>query len=39
MSLRVDLFWSFRSSYSYLAVPRVVALEGEYDVEFRVRPV
>ena len=39
MSLRVDLFWSFRSPYSYLAVPRVVSLEAEYDVEFRVRPV
>jgi len=25
--------------YSYLAVPRVVALEAEYDVKFRVRPV
>ena len=39
MSLRVDLFWSFRSPYSYLAVPRVVALKAEYDLEFRVRPV
>ena len=39
MSLQVDLFWSFRSPYSYLAVPRVVALEAEYDLEFRVRPV
>ncbi|MGO9603553.1 MAG: 2-hydroxychromene-2-carboxylate isomerase [Candidatus Binataceae bacterium] len=39
MSLQVDLFWSFRSPYSYLAVPRLVALEAEYDVEFRVRPV
>src|SRR5271156_234526 len=39
MSLQVDLFWSFRSPYSYLAVPRLVVLEAEYDVEFRVRPV
>lgn len=39
MSLQVDLFWSFRSPYSYLAVARVVALEAEFDVEFRVRPV
>jgi 2-hydroxychromene-2-carboxylate isomerase len=39
MSLQVDLFWSFRSPYSYLAVPRVAALEAEYEVEFRVRPV
>jgi 2-hydroxychromene-2-carboxylate isomerase len=39
MSLQIDLFWSFRSPYSYLAVPRLVALEAEHDVEFRVRPV
>src|SRR5258708_20313096 len=39
MSLQVDLFWSFRSPYSYLAAPRVVAIEAEYDVEFHVRPV
>src|ERR1700688_4558374 len=39
MSLQVDLFWSFRSPYSYLAVPRVVALESQFEVEFRVRPV
>ena len=39
MSLQVDLFWSFRSPYSYLAVPRVVALEAQFEVEFRVRPI
>jgi 2-hydroxychromene-2-carboxylate isomerase len=39
MTLQIDLFWSFRSPYSYLAVPRVVALEAAYDLEFRVRPV
>ena len=39
MSLQVDLFWSFRSPYSYLATPRAVALEAEYDLQFRVRPV
>ena len=39
MTLQADLFWSFRSPYSYLAVPRLVALEDEFDVEFRVRPV
>ena len=39
MSLQVDLFWSFRSPYSYLATPRTVALQAEYDLEFRVRPV
>jgi len=39
MSLQVDLFWSFRSPYSYLATPRAVALEAEYDLKFNVRPV
>jgi len=39
MSLQVDLFWSFRSPYSYLATPRAVELEAEYNLEFRVRPV
>lgn len=39
MTFQVDLFWSFRSPYSYLATPRLVALEREYDVEFSVRPV
>jgi 2-hydroxychromene-2-carboxylate isomerase len=35
----IDLFWSFRSPYSYLATPRLMALAEEYSVEFRVRPV
>ena len=39
MSLQVDLFWSFRSPYSYLAVERVISLEAQFDVQFRVRPV
>jgi 2-hydroxychromene-2-carboxylate isomerase len=39
MTLRFDLFWSFRSPYSYLATPRLVELEREYDVEVGVRPV
>lgn len=39
MTLRYDLYWSFRSPYSYLIVSRLVALEKEYDVEGRVRPV
>jgi len=38
-SLSIDLFWSFRSPYSYLATPRLVALAEEYDLEIRVRPV
>jgi 2-hydroxychromene-2-carboxylate isomerase len=39
MTLAVDVFWSFRSPYSYLATGRLVALEQRYDVEVRVRPV
>ncbi|UCE87597.1 MAG: DsbA family protein [Deltaproteobacteria bacterium] len=39
MSLSVDVFWSFRSPYSYLATPRLVALAAEYALEVNVRPV
>jgi len=39
MSLAFDLFWSFRSPYSYLATPRLVQLAAGYDVDVRVRVV
>ena len=39
MSLDVDVFWSFRSPYSYLATPRLVRLAVEYDVAVNVRVV
>ncbi len=39
MALSFDLYWSFRSPYSYLATGRIVRLERELDVEVRVRPV
>lgn len=39
MTLRYDLYWSFRSPYSYLVTPRLVALETEYDVVANVRVV
>jgi 2-hydroxychromene-2-carboxylate isomerase len=39
MSLNVELYWSFRSPYSYLATPRVRALAREYDIAFDVRIV
>lgn len=39
MALGVDLFWSFRSPYSYLATGRLVALQQEWDVDVRVRIV
>ena len=37
--LVVDVFWSFRSPYSYLATPRLVRLAAEYLVDVRVRVV
>lgn len=39
MTLRYDLYWSFRSPYSYLVTPRLVALEKEYDVAADIRVV
>jgi 2-hydroxychromene-2-carboxylate isomerase len=39
MTLSIDVFWSFRSPYSYLATPRMVALEKEWDIKFSIRPV
>lgn len=39
MSLTFDLFWSFRSPYSYLATGRIVELTRRFDVDVRVRVV
>lgn len=39
MTLSFDVFWSFRSPYSYLATPRLVEIAQRYDVDLRVRPV
>ena len=39
MTLSFDLFWSFRSLYSYLVTDRIVAFRNEYDVQCNVRPV
>jgi 2-hydroxychromene-2-carboxylate isomerase len=39
MTLSIDLFWSFRSPYSYLATPRLVAMRRDYDLNINVRPV
>lgn len=39
MTLNVDVFWSFRSPYSYLATPQLVALEAAWDLKVNVRPV
>jgi len=37
--LTCDVFWSFRSPYSYLATARLVGIERRYDLDLRVRPV
>jgi 2-hydroxychromene-2-carboxylate isomerase len=39
MTLSVDLFFSFRSPYSYLALPRTLQLGADYDVTVNLRPV
>ena len=39
MSLAVDVFWSFRSPYSYLATPQLQRLTAEWDLDVVVRPV
>lgn len=36
---RLELFVSFRSPYSYLAIPQIIALRDRHDVEVKVRPV
>jgi 2-hydroxychromene-2-carboxylate isomerase len=39
MTLFVDLFFSFRSPYSYLALPKTRKLVTEYDLAVNLRPV
>jgi 2-hydroxychromene-2-carboxylate isomerase len=39
MTLEIDLFWSFRSPYSYLATPRLVEMGRKWDLHINVRPV
>jgi 2-hydroxychromene-2-carboxylate isomerase len=39
MTHTVDLYWSFRSPYSYLVVPRMIELERDWDARVNVRPV
>jgi 2-hydroxychromene-2-carboxylate isomerase len=39
MNLTADLFWSFRSPYSYLAIGRYRALSESHNVDITVRPV
>ena len=39
MTFPVDLFFSFRSPYSYLALPKTLTLMADYDVTVNLRPV
>ncbi|TPG43053.1 2-hydroxychromene-2-carboxylate isomerase [Sphingomonas koreensis] len=39
MTFRADLFWSFRSPYSYLALQRWRDIVGEYDLTINLRPI
>ncbi|MBV7260130.1 2-hydroxychromene-2-carboxylate isomerase [Erythrobacter crassostreae] len=39
MTLKADLFFSFRSPYSYLAIGRYRAMADEYDVDITLRTV
>jgi len=38
-ALLIDVFWSFRSPWSYLATPRLRQWQSQYDLEVRFRPV
>lgn len=37
--LAIDVFWSFRSPWSYLATPRLAQWQRDYDLSVRFRPV
>ena len=39
MTLTYELYWSFRSPYSYMITHRLLALEAEFDVTGIIRPV
>ncbi len=39
MNENVDVFWSFRSPYSYLVTPDLLRLREDYDVMVMLRPV
>lgn len=37
MTLEYELYWSFRSPYSYLLTPRILAFERDYDVRCTIK--
>lgn len=39
MTHSIDVFWSFRSPYSYLATPDLLRLREDFDLEVHLRPV
>lgn len=39
MAHEVDLYWSFRSPYSYLLLPRMAALERDWDAQVNLKVV
>lgn len=39
MTNNIDVYFSFRSPYSYLVTPDLLRLEQDFDVELRLRPV
>ena len=39
MTAIIDVFWSFRSPYSYLATPDLIRLREDYEAEVHLRPV
>ena len=39
MTGEIDVYWSFRSPYSYLVTPDLLRLREDYEVELRLRPV
>ncbi len=38
MTLTIDLYWSFRSPYSYIVLPRILSLREDFmvSVDFRI---
>ena len=39
MTLSIDLYWSFRSPYSYILLPRIIGLQRDFDLGVDLRVV